>query len=62
MAAGFGQIAVFKVLAKFKRESPIVLLMGVIILLSMILLVVVGVLQVVDDHKTGKSMGFRSIC
>ncbi len=46
---------------KEKKEQEIEnVFMHSIVLL--ILLVVVGVLQVVDDHKTGKSMGFRSIC
>eukprot|EP00049_Salpingoeca_infusionum_P016877 m.350948 g.350948 ORF g.350948 m.350948 type:complete len:497 (-) comp16161_c0_seq1:497-1987(-) len=62
VSSALGQFVVLGYVKRTGRNSLIAFILSFIIILSTILLVIMGVLDIVADAREGLSFGFRSLC
>jgi len=62
LSSWVGQVVILLLIKKYHRKSPIIFSISIVIGLSTLLLFVTGIMNIVNEVKFHKSIGFRAFC
>jgi uncharacterized membrane protein YfcA len=62
ISALFGQLVIGRVIKKYQRVSPIIFIVGAILVMSCVMMSVSGIMETVARAQAGASLGFLDYC